>query len=52
MPTPNVTTEHPQFAASDSAHAVSTFRDIEAITADADTAACNIELMVAMNATT
>ena len=52
MATPNVTTEHPQLAAHDSAHAVPSFVNTEAITADADTAACNIELMVAMNATT
>ena len=52
LPTPNTTTEHPQLAAHDSAHAVPSFVNTEAITADADTAACNIELMVAMNATT
>jgi len=49
VPIPNVTTEHPQFAAHDSAHAVPSFVDIESITADADTASCNLEIMVAMN---
>ena len=45
-------TEHPEFAAHDSAHAVPSFVNTEVITADADPAACNIELMVAMNSTT
>ena len=52
MATPNVTTEHPQFAAHDSDHAVPSFVNTEAITADADTASCNLEIMVAMNSTT
>ena len=49
VPTANTTTEHPDFASHDSAHAVPSFVDIEVITADADTAACNIEILVAMN---
>ena len=52
MATPGTTTEHPQFAAHDSAHAVPSFVNTEVITADADTAACNVEIFVAMNATT
>jgi len=50
VPIPNATAEHPQFAAHDSAHAVPSFVDIESVTADADTASCNLEIMVAMNA--
>ena len=49
VPTPNVTTEHPQLAAHDSAHAVPSFVDIESVTADADTASCKLEVMIAMN---
>ena len=52
VPTPNLITEHPQFYASDdnaNAGAGATMRDIDTITADADTAACNIEIFCAMN---
>tara|TARA_B100000902_G_C26538854_1_gene541500 strand:+ start:12 stop:476 length:465 start_codon:yes stop_codon:yes gene_type:complete len=49
VPTPNLTTEHPTFFAVDNAHATSTHVDINSITADADTAACNVEIIVAMN---
>ena len=49
VPVSNTTTEHPDFFATDSAHAVGTYVEIESITAKANTAACNIEIMVAMN---
>ena len=49
VPTSNTTTEHPGFFANDSAHTTSTHVDITSITADADTAACNLEILVAMN---
>ena len=49
VPTPNLTTEKPTFFANDGGHATSTHVDINSITADAHTAACNIEIMVAMN---
>tara|TARA_R100000458_G_C8270983_1_gene245718 strand:+ start:2142 stop:2609 length:468 start_codon:yes stop_codon:yes gene_type:complete len=52
LPTPNTTTEHPTFFAVDNAHATSTHVNINSITADADTAACNVEIFVAMNSTT
>ena len=49
VPTPNLTTEHPTFFANDGGHATGSHVDINSITADADTAACNIEILVAMN---
>ena len=49
VPTPNLTTEKPGFFANDSAHTTSSHVDITSITANANTAACNIEIMVAMN---
>jgi hypothetical protein len=52
LPTSNASTEHPEFAAHDSAHAVPSFVDIESITADADTAACQLEIFIALNTTT
>ena len=51
--TPNTTTEHPQFFTSDAAHDSSATQiDIETITALANTAACKLELFVALNTTT
>jgi len=49
VPTSNTTTEHPGFFAHDSAHTTDTHVDITSITANANTAACNIEIVVAMN---
>tara|TARA_R100000742_G_C4278764_1_gene102008 strand:- start:2406 stop:2873 length:468 start_codon:yes stop_codon:yes gene_type:complete len=49
VPVSNTTTEHPDFAAHDSDHVVPSYGEIESITAKANTAACNIEIMVAMN---
>ena len=45
----NLTSEHPTFFCTDAAHATGTHVDIDSITADANTAACNLEIMVAMN---
>ena len=49
VPTPNLTTEKPGFFAHDSGHVTGSHVDINSITANADTSACNIEIMVAMN---
>ena len=52
IPTPNTTTEHPQFFVDDdsaTSGAGATMLDIDTITADADTATCNIEIFCAMN---
>ena len=52
VPTPNTITEHPQFFVDDdsaTSGAGATMLDIDTITADADTAACNIEIYCAMN---
>ena len=49
VPTPNLTSEHPTFFANDGGHATGSHVDINSITADADTAACNLEILVAMN---
>jgi hypothetical protein len=52
VPTPNTITEHPQFFVDDdsaTSGAGATMLDIDTITADADTAACNIEIFCAMN---
>ena len=49
VPVSNTTTEHPDFSVNDSGHAVASYGEIESITAKANTAACNIEIMVAMN---
>ena len=49
VPTPNLTTEKPTFLANDGGHVTGSHVDINSITADAHTAACNIEILVAMN---
>ena len=49
VPVPITTTEHPQFFANDGGHTSGTHVDVLSITAQANTAACNIEIMVAMN---
>tara|TARA_R110002167_G_scaffold150128_5_gene343731 strand:+ start:2699 stop:3163 length:465 start_codon:yes stop_codon:yes gene_type:complete len=49
VPISNLTSEHPTFFCTDAAHATGTHVDIDSITADAHTAACNLEIMVAMN---
>ena len=42
-------TEHPTFFAVDNAHATSGHVDIDSVTADADTASCQLEVLIAMN---
>ena len=49
VPVSNTTTEHPGFFANDGGHVSGTHVDITSITAQANTSACNIEIMVAMN---
>ena len=49
VPTPNQLDEHPQFFVDDDAATHGTMLDIDTITADADGAACNIEIFCAMN---
>ena len=51
--TSNASAEHPQFFVSDAAHDSSATQiDIETITALANTAACELEIFVALNTTT
>ena len=50
IPTPNTTTEHPQFFVDDDAATHGTMLDIDTIPADADTDTCKIEIFCAMNA--